>query len=585
MRTLTTVVLFLFLAGPTAGADDAATAAVEYFATRSLELAFATEAAGAAEIRTYELYYTTDGGQTWVAYKTRHELPDEFPFTAPSDGRYGFFIVAIDAAGHRGPTPQPGDRAAYECVIDTIAPQISVPRPVPTDAIYGGSDLVIEWKTHDLNLPERCVTIEWRRRSEDPWQDMTGRGTYPGTGIEQWFSPLASGAIELRLSARDLAGNVGVWTTPAPIVVRPFNGFRGSRALAADPYSTFRRFPLHYRVSGFNATELREVQLWVRSGLGQWKREIDPDRATPYIFEAPEDGTYFFYLRAVSKNGDANRAAPGPDTPADYRVIVDTHPPDGELFIGSGQSTQAHTAGEQLELQWWVDDENLAPRGAKLEVSLDGGRSWHSLTSELKSTDGRGSFTWRPPLIGSQSTLFRLEVRDLAGNRNVIASRSKLRLMNPRVDPKETALEHYQHAMVLARTKMRGEEGTREQLIQSLEHFEVAILYNPSLAEAWHDQGVVQRILGRHSDALQSFKKSHSLRPAEVPFTFSLIRSYLDMGDQGHDADGAYLSRASATLAGVTRESIYAYPPGEYRDLLVIYRFLSEDVKKRRVGE
>jgi len=58
------VVLTVLFAGSSARAGEA----VDYFTTRSLELALWTEAAGAAAIREIQLYYTTDAGQTWVAH-------------------------------------------------------------------------------------------------------------------------------------------------------------------------------------------------------------------------------------------------------------------------------------------------------------------------------------------------------------------------------------------------------------------------------------------------------------------------------------------------------------------------------------
>ncbi|MCA8958980.1 MAG: hypothetical protein KDC38_00645 [Planctomycetes bacterium] len=569
-----------------AAAVDAEDVAVRaYFSTRSLELSFSTDAVGAAPIREYQLFYTTDGGRSWNEHPERRSTPDAFPFVAPSDGEFGFTIVAIDAAGLRTPPPQPGTAPSYVCIVDTVAPEVRVARPTPTEAVYGGSDLVVEWAASDADLGDRPVSIEWRRNSNDPWEEMTGQGPYPAEGRVQWFSPLASGSLEIRVSARDRAGNVGHWVTPEPVRVVSFDGFRGSRALAADPYSCFRRFPLHYRITGFDPHEVAEVQIWFRRELGPWQRINDPDATTPYIFEAPDEGQYFFYLRAISKNRHADRPAPGPDTPADQRVVVDTLPPDGELLAGVGEGTPVHTAGEELPIQWLVHDENLDADAAKLEVSVDGGRHWRLLAKDLRSTDGQGSFLWRPPLIGSESTRFRLVVSDLARNRSVIDARSPVRLLNPRVDPKETAREHYHHAMVIARTQEPGSTGDRQQLARALEHLEISLLYDPNFAEAWHDRGVILRILGRHPEALESFAKGHRLRPAEVPFTFDLVRAHLDMVDQKLDPDGEHLANATAILASVSRESIYAYPPGEYRDLLITQRILAEDIADRRVAE
>ena len=111
-----------------------------------------------------------------------------------------------------------------------------------------------------------------------------------------------------------------------------------SSVLAAETTTRYRRFPVFYRSPDFNEDEIGTVEIWLRRGFGPWSARRDPDRRSPYHFVAESDGEHEIYLRTLARNGQEDRPRPGPDTPGDIRILVDTRPPIAHLVIGDGAS-------------------------------------------------------------------------------------------------------------------------------------------------------------------------------------------------------------------------------------------------------
>ena len=86
-----------------------------YTTQRAFNIAY-TASDGGSGISYVTLYYSTDGGETWIRYGDFSESP--IVFTAQSDGRYMFLTVAVDNAGNVESTRE----AQAETVVDTIPP-------------------------------------------------------------------------------------------------------------------------------------------------------------------------------------------------------------------------------------------------------------------------------------------------------------------------------------------------------------------------------------------------------------------------------------------------------------------------------
>lgn len=564
--------------GETAGGDDGGASSLRYFNHETLRFPLRTSRAGAAPIARHELWMTRDGGATWSLARDTSYDDSQLAFTVSGEGRYGFIVIAIDEAGHRHPPPKPGTTPQVRCVVDTTPPTLEMARPDGNARVRAGGAITIGWKTQDAHLGPEPVRVYYRRGAEDIWQEVIPGKSFSANHRLPWHPPLASGHVELRVVAADRAGNETVWITPAPVEVIPFDGFRGSKNLFAERHVRFRRFPIHYRVTDLSPILLDDVEIWVRRDFGAWERHVDEDGISPYVFEAPDDGAFFFYLRATDRNGVSSRAEPGPDSPADLRSVVDTRSPTGSLQVAGGGKLAFQHAGAPLKISWSLADDNLARERCRLEASFDGGLRWRSFAAAATDADGAGEFTWFPPYIETEQLTFRLVAEDRAGNRIVLDSGTRVALVNPRLDPAEASREHRRAAITL------GLAGDRASLLAALESFAIALEYDPSNARNYHDRGAVLTRLGRHEEALADYRKAHHFEPDDIPYAFSLIQGLVNLhivrdGAEKDDLDDDVLAEARREIRElrVRKQEIYAHP--DFRELLATYELLEKTLK------
>ena len=548
---------------PVRAGDD--TGPVYYFSTRTVEVDLKPVVAGAAPVERVQLWITVDGGTTWEVATDPQAANKPLLYTAPKDGRYGFRAVAIDRAGREQNPPQPGDAPELSCEIDTRAPRIEVGAPLVGE-IFAGSHVVFDWDVIDRNLGGTPVRIEYQRDGVGPWEDVPfgSDPALPVRGKRQWFLPLADGSINFRVRVEDLAGNRTEWTTPEPIDIVPFHGFRGARGVAADPFSSFRRFPIFYTPVRLSTVEIARVEIWYRRGFSDWQRKVDPDRVSPYVFESDGDGRYSIYVRMISQNGVPDRPAPGPDTLPDLKITVDTHSPMGALEVARGAPQQYHASGEPIALRWALEDENLAPERTRLEISIDDGRSWSPLAERFDSRAREGIYEWTPPLIEAESLRFRLVGRDHAGNAARFVADSRVFLINPRLNSEATAKQHHLRAIALS------ERGDRASLVAAVERLELSINYNPREASAWHDRGALLTQLGRHREALRDYVRAREIAPRDLQLAFSLVQGYLNL----HRVEDVAEHLTSAREVFGTISKVQIYQQEDYRTLLATYRVL-----------
>ncbi len=542
--------------------------------TRAIEIPVETMSAGAAAIDGLTLWVTRDGGITWSAVPGVHSGTAPIRYEAPDDGSYGFKVIARDRAGRVQQPPQPGDPSDVSCIIDTTPPQLAIISPSSGEQVYAGSEIVVRWSSSDALLASTPVTIEARRSTSHPWSEILEGEKFPAEGAVQWWPPYVSGTFELRVTAEDEVGNRRIWTTPRPIQVVPFDAFRESEVLAAETTTSFRDFPVFYRSPKFRPDELATAEIWVRRGYGRWQVRTDLDRRSPYHFNAEEEGEVELYLRTLNRNGLADRPAPGPDTPADLRVLVDTLPPLVSLRIEDGSAVRVHPGGEPLALFWTLEEADPFPRGARIEVSIDGGIKWQVL-EELEHLDaGEGMVEWIPPLIETDELDLRIVARDRAGNRAAKLAPTRIRLLNPLADPTDLIAKHHERALVLAA------RGDRRSLGRAIEELTLVLEISPEDSAAWHDRGVIETRLGKHPEAAESYRRALEMRPGDARLTFSVVQGLINQHRADPNADGTQLRAARRVFATIQKSKLYE--DLEFRKLLERYEVLEIALKPPR---
>jgi hypothetical protein len=152
--------------------------------------------------------------------------------TVDSEGMYGFRVVPQTVGGLAGRPPQDGDLPEIWVGVDLTKPHV---RLLAADPGTETSELMLRWEAGDAHLDRRPISILWSDRPLGPWApvatELENSGNYtwrPDNRVPE--------RVYLRVEARDTAGNLGVFETNAPIVLRrqrPQGRIRGIRPIGS----------------------------------------------------------------------------------------------------------------------------------------------------------------------------------------------------------------------------------------------------------------------------------------------------------------------------------------------------------------
>jgi hypothetical protein len=203
----------------------------------SFKMAYEVEDRGASGVAKAEVHVTRDEGRTWQLWQT-FDKPDASLLvnlvkpqsTAPVEGIYGFKVVLQSGAGLSREAPRPGDAPDLRLDVDVTAPVVKIYEPGPDPAQK--DTMILKWQAVDRNLATDPITLEWSSDGpKGPWFPVAGADgigsshgiarRLPNTGSYAWKLPtnFPTHKVYLRVTARDVAGNVAEATTAQPILV------------------------------------------------------------------------------------------------------------------------------------------------------------------------------------------------------------------------------------------------------------------------------------------------------------------------------------------------------------------------------
>lgn len=152
---------------------------------------------GAKEIR---LYVSEDRGTKWNLSQTVSPDAGKFQFQASRDGEYWFSVRTVDQQERMYPDEditQPG----LIVIVDTLPPVLELRL---TQSASGR--VALDWSSSDTNLDPAQLKLEFVQPGIETWQAV---GIVPkAADSTEWTVP-GSGAVSVRGSVSDLAGNVG----------------------------------------------------------------------------------------------------------------------------------------------------------------------------------------------------------------------------------------------------------------------------------------------------------------------------------------------------------------------------------------
>jgi hypothetical protein len=163
-----------------------------------------------------ELWSTRDGGVTWQRTAVDDDARSPISVTLPGAGLYGFRLDILPDLPDVAGGPQPGEQPDCWLGVDDEPPTvelIEVSRAKPGEPV----GMVIRYAAHDQMLVPKSARLAFASQAEGPWttiaENLDTQGEY------RWQPPRTTPAkVHVRVEAADAAGNVGVATSPGPVL-------------------------------------------------------------------------------------------------------------------------------------------------------------------------------------------------------------------------------------------------------------------------------------------------------------------------------------------------------------------------------
>ena len=163
-----------------------------------------------------ELWSTRDGGVTWQRTAVDDDTQSPIQVTLPAAGLYGFRLDIVPDLPDIASGPQPGEQPDCWLGVDDEPPTVELieaTRAKPGEPI----GMVIRYAAHDQMLVPKSVRLAFAPQAEGPWttiaENLDTQGEY------RWQPPRTTPTkVHVRVEATDAAGNVGVATSPGPVL-------------------------------------------------------------------------------------------------------------------------------------------------------------------------------------------------------------------------------------------------------------------------------------------------------------------------------------------------------------------------------
>ncbi len=364
-------------------------------------------------IDSVQVMMSRDGCQTWKEFKTSKKSEGEFIYEAKDEGVFDFVTLAMDKIGNREKDIGPGTEADFRVVVDRSAPLVAAKGVSSGAPAAPGTVFEYSWTIEDPYLQPASTEIQVRLKGQTAWRSVA-KGL-PAKGSTRVTMPeVSDGVVEVRVAARDRAGN---WGYAAAGNVA-FDRLPPRGKIVGPAITSHLDVEIKYQVTDPGAADLASVTLWITANDGQsWRRLADaPPGGKSVKVRLPRPGAYGLALSAVDTVGNrlnppARKAKP------DFTIHTATAAPKLELL--AKLTGKAFSSRDTLNVKWKASAPNLTARPISVEFSSDGGKRWVVVAKALENT---GSFSWKPRRVDSAQCLLRLTARDILGNKSQVTS-------------------------------------------------------------------------------------------------------------------------------------------------------------------
>lgn len=370
-------------------------------------------------LKQLQLFVSTDRGRTWRPAAIAAPEQGKFQFLAESDGLYWFTVQTLDQDGRYFPATLEGVQPSLQVIVDTAPPTVQLRPLMPRPGEVG-----VQWEIRDEypDLLPDAVRLEWREVNGSIWRLLQR----PGGQNQIYWNPMTNGQIEVRLRARDRAGNWGEATTtlslggsgvmPPQHDPIPGDPIKGGQMPIAPPNRQLvnsKRILLNYEWKDKGPSGIATLDLWFTQDGRNWfkfKTYDGPEPPSPCPVDVTQEGLYGFTLVAKSGVGISERPPQVGDQPQVW-VEVDLTKPIVQLQdVSVGQGFDKG----KLIIQWNARDKNLGAKPIQISYAPKTGGGWTPMTGGRIENSGR--YVWQMPELVPFEFLVKVEAIDEAGN-------------------------------------------------------------------------------------------------------------------------------------------------------------------------
>ena len=178
----------------------------------------------AMPLESVRLWYTLDGGATWIEYGRDEDRISPIRFRSPGEGLYGFYFVLTNGAGPSSEPPAPGTPPQQLALVDYTPPLVQL-HQVRATAGVDETIVQIRWSAVDADFGPRPIEIYYGPLPEQSTLPVS-EVPLANTGMYDWMVPAdVTGSVAVKIVSTDRSGQrveseslwVEVTPQPAPV--------------------------------------------------------------------------------------------------------------------------------------------------------------------------------------------------------------------------------------------------------------------------------------------------------------------------------------------------------------------------------
>jgi hypothetical protein len=406
------------------------TAGVIFYQLRQFTIPFKSDP-NDANIAQLRLYVSTDQGRTWKQSVSAAKDASHFLYTAPQDGLYWFAIQVVGKNGALFPRTADDLKPGLKVIVDATPPAVRVQALPPRNGEVGVSWSVKD-ENLDLALPD-SVRVEYRLPGGGGWIPLT----LPLAGSQIYWNPRTNGNVDVRVLARDRAGNVGEDKTSVSLagnqpIANPGDPIADAFKDLERKFVNNKQISLSYDLRDVGPSGVSAIELWyTRPNTRSWdklteypvdlKNAPEGGQTKKLTFEVNDEGIYGITLVAKSGVGLGERAPQAGERPQFWLEVDLTKPLVQILGIQVGNGVDKG----KLTTLWNARDKNLGNTPIRLSYAEQRDGPWNTFADKIANT---GKHTWKMPDDLPYQFYVRVEAIDLARNIGEAITQEKVKV-------------------------------------------------------------------------------------------------------------------------------------------------------------